>query len=105
MTGPRLNHLPIILLFALKATIAWAALASGGLSALAQSAAVIIAIAKMDIGTPRSSANRKRHEIGEYINYVRDTIAEDMRRSYFNNCQHHQMNKKNKCFLKSKLSC
>jgi hypothetical protein len=23
----------------------------------------------------------------------------------FNNCEHHQMDKKNKCFLKSKLSC
>jgi hypothetical protein len=51
MNGLRLNRLTIILLFALAATVAWAA-SSGGSSALAQSAAVIIAIAKMDEGAP-----------------------------------------------------
>lgn len=51
MNGPRLSHLPIILLFALAVAIAWTAV-GGGSSGWAQSVAVVIALAKMDIGAP-----------------------------------------------------
>ncbi len=51
MNGPRSHYLPIIFLLALTIAVAWT-IASGGSSGLAQSAAVIIAIAKMETGTP-----------------------------------------------------
>jgi hypothetical protein len=50
MNGPRLGYLPIVTLFAVAIVIAWAI--GGGSSGLAQSAAVVIAIAKMDAGSP-----------------------------------------------------
>lgn len=51
MNGPRQGQLSIILLFAWALAIAWT-FANGGSSGLAQSAAVMIAIAKMNEGSP-----------------------------------------------------
>jgi hypothetical protein len=51
MNGPRPRYFPIIILFALAALVALT-VAGGGTQALAQSAAMVIAIAKMDEGAP-----------------------------------------------------
>jgi hypothetical protein len=51
MNGPRPYYFPIVILLALTVVIAWA-IAGGGVSGLAQSAAMVIAIAKMDAGAP-----------------------------------------------------
>jgi hypothetical protein len=51
MNGPRLRYFPIIILFVLAAAIAWT-FEGGGSSGAAQSAAIVIAIAKMDVGSP-----------------------------------------------------
>lgn len=49
MNGPRHRYFAILILFALTVAIAWT-IAGSGSSGLAQSAAMIVAIAKMDDG-------------------------------------------------------
>jgi hypothetical protein len=51
MNGPRPPYFTIIILFVLAAAVAWT-VAGGGSPGLAQSAAMVIAIAKMDEGAP-----------------------------------------------------
>jgi hypothetical protein len=51
MNGHRLPYFPVFILFVLVVAVAWT-VAGGGTHAFAQSAAMVIAIAKMDVGSP-----------------------------------------------------
>jgi hypothetical protein len=51
MIGSRARYSPIVILFVLVVALAWT-VAGGGSHGLAQSTALIVAIAKMDVGTP-----------------------------------------------------
>lgn len=76
MNGPRLRYFPIIVLFALAAAVVWA-VAGGGSSGLAQSAAMVIAIAKMDAGSPPADFDFARTGQGKTGQWrvVMDTTA------------------------------
>jgi hypothetical protein len=80
MHGPRPRYFPIIILFVLAAAIAWT-FAGGGSSAVAQSAAMVIAIAKMDAGSPPADFDFARTGQGKTGQWrvVMDTTASEGR--------------------------